>query len=89
MGMDKRYSDLSLITKGSILNTSSNYTFIHLHILAINFEFPEMKKIIDLKRINKSVEFIFYNAKQLVYDFDNAKRIIEGLLILQEYYQPK
>lgn len=69
MGFDKNYIYLSLISIASILNTSSVDTYIHFHILCLNFKFEDMKKIIQLKRINKNVEFIFYNAKQAEYDF--------------------
>ena len=72
MGFDKNYSDLSLISIASILNTSSINTYIHFHILGLNFGYDEIKKIIALKKINKNVEFIFYNAKQVEYDFDFA-----------------
>ena len=69
MSFDKNYTDLSLISIASILNTSSENTFIHFHILSLNFGFNEIKKIIDLRKINNRVEFIFYNAKQAEYDF--------------------
>ena len=70
MGFDKDYSDLALVSIVSILNTSSSDTYIHFHILGLNFGFNEIKKIIDLRKINNRVEFIFYNAKQVIYDFD-------------------
>ena len=70
MGFDKNYLYLSLISIASVLNTSSIDTYIHFHILCLNFKFKDMKKIIQLKRINKNVEFIFYNAKQAEYDFE-------------------
>lgn len=69
MGLDNKYIFLSSISIASILNTSNENTFIHFHILCINFIFEDMKKIIQLNRINKNVEFIFYNAKQVEYDF--------------------
>ena len=74
MGFDKNYTDLSLISIASVLNTSSNDTYIHFHILGLNFGYDEIKAIIDLRRINKKVEFIFYNAKQVEYDFKIAKK---------------
>ena len=52
MSFDKNYTDLSLISIASILNTSSENTFIHFHILSLNFGFNEIKKIIDLRKIN-------------------------------------
>ena len=69
MGFDNNYIELSLISISSILNTSNSDTFIHFHILVIKFSFEEMKKITQLKRINKNVEFIFYNSMQAIYDF--------------------
>lgn len=74
MAFDNNYSDLSLISIASILNTSCSYTFIHFHILGLNFGFDEIKKIIDLRHINNRVEFVFYNAKQVEYDFDHFKK---------------
>ena len=73
MAFDKNYSDLALISIASILNTSNIDTYIHFHILALNFGYAEIKKIIALRKINTKVEFIFYNAKQVEYDFDKAK----------------
>ena len=73
MAFDKNYSNLALISIASVLNSSSIDTFIHFHILGLNFGFEEIKKIIDLRKINFKVEFIFYNAKQVEYDFDRAK----------------
>ena len=69
MGFDNNFIELSSISIVSILNTSKPYTYIHFHIIAINFVFKDMKKIIDLKKINKNVEFIFYNSIQAEYDF--------------------
>lgn len=73
MAFDKNYSNLALISIASVLNSSSTNTYIHFHILGLNFGFDEIKKIIDLRKINLKVEFIFYNAKQVEYDFDRAK----------------
>ena len=69
MGFDANYIELSSISIASILNTSDVHTYIHFHIIAINFKFEDMKKIIQLKRINKNVEFVFYNSIQALYDF--------------------
>ena len=69
MGFDSNYIELSSISIASILNTSSPDTYIHFHILALDFEFSDMKKISGLKTINKNVEFVFYNALQAQYDF--------------------
>ena len=70
MAFDKNYCDLSLISIASILNTSSSDTYIHFHILGLNFGFKEIKKIMELKKINNKVDFIFYNAQQVEYDFE-------------------
>ena len=78
MGFDKNYSDLALISIASVLNTSSYDTYIHFHILGLNFGFDEIKKIIELRKINNRVEFIFYNAKQVEYDFEFGKRERRG-----------
>ena len=78
MGFDKDYCDLALISIASVLNSSSSYTYIHFHILGLNFGFKEIKKIIDLRKINKNVEFIFYNAKQVEYDFEMSKKERRG-----------
>ena len=69
MGFDRNYIELSSISIASILNTSSPDTYVHFHILAIEFTFEDMKKIISLNKINKNVEFVFYNSKQAEYDF--------------------
>lgn len=78
MAFDKDDSDLSLVSIASILNTSGCDTYIHFHILGLNFDFEEIKKISDLKKINNKVEFIFYNAKQVEYDFPRAKNEKRG-----------
>jgi len=80
MAFDKNYTELSSISIASILNVSNKETFIHFHILCLNFKFKDMKKIIQLNRINKNVEFIFYNAKQAIYDFGKrGKREKRGI----------
>ena len=79
MAFDRNYTDLSLISIASVLNTSSSDTYIHFHILGLNFRFEEIKNIIDLRKINKKVEFIFYNAKQVEYDFEIGKNQLRGL----------
>lgn len=70
MGLDNNYVDVSLISIASILNTSSHDTYIHLHIMSHNFRYRDMEKIIQLKRINKKIDFIFYCPKQAEYDFE-------------------
>ena len=80
MGFDTNYIELSSIGIASILNTSSPDTYIHLHILALNFTFNDMKKIIGLKAINKNIDFIFYNGMQAIYDFaEKAKNERRGV----------
>ena len=80
MGFDNNYVELSCISIASILNTSNSDTYIHFHITAVNFTFEDMKKIIQLKKINKNVDFVFYNSKQAEYDFgERAKQEWRGL----------
>ena len=59
MSFDKKYTDLALVTIASVLNTSNSNTYIHFHILGLDFGFEEIKKIIDLRRINNKIDFIF------------------------------
>ena len=89
MAFDKNYSDLSLISIASILNTSSENTYIHFHILALNFGIEEIKKIIYLRKINNRVEFIFYNAKQVEYDFEQGKMEGRGFGIFAKILIPQ
>lgn len=70
MAFDKNYIFLSVISMASILNTSSPYTYIHFHLILVNnIQYTDLKPIIDLNKINKNVELIFYNGKQAEYDF--------------------
>lgn len=69
MGHDANYILLSLISIASILNTTNNNTYIHFHFVLIDCKFEDMKPIIQLQKINKNVEFIFYNGRQAEYDF--------------------
>ena len=78
MGIDKNFVLLSLISLSSLFNNSNQYTFIHMHILLINCDFEDIQKIYSLKFINKNVEFIFYNAKQVEYDFPRGKNEVRG-----------
>ena len=73
MSIDMNNIELSALSIASIFNTSHPYTYIHFHILVINFTFKDMQKIIQLKKINQNVEFIFYNSKQAEYDFGDKK----------------
>ena len=71
MGFDINYTYLSTISIASILNTSSFHTFIHLHIVVSpNYTYTYMSKLINLKKIYKNIEFIFYSGKQADYDFE-------------------
>ena len=58
MGLDNKYISLSSISIASILNTSNENTFIHFHILCINFIFEDMKKIIQLNYYYSYLIFI-------------------------------
>jgi len=78
ISLDKNYTDLALISIASILNTSNSDTYIHFHILGLDFGYEEIKKIINLRWLNDKIDFIFYNAKQAEYDFDKAKKDIRG-----------
>ena len=70
MAFDKNYIFLTVISMASILNTASPYTYIHFHLILVNnIQYKDLKSIIDLNKINKNVEFIFYNGKQAEYDF--------------------
>ena len=80
MGFDNYYTDLSTISIMSIINTSNPDTFIHFHFLCLNLKFKDMKKIIQLKRKNKNIDYVFYNSQQLEYDFGKrAKHESRGL----------
>ena len=74
MGFDKNYLYLSLVSIAGILNTSSNYTYIHLHLCVNYFTYEEMEKIIKLNNINKNIEFLFYNCRQVELDFLSRAR---------------
>ena len=69
MGHDSNYIILSLVTIASILNTTNNDTFIHFHFVLLDSKYEDIKSIMELKKINNNVEFIFYNGKQAEYDF--------------------
>ena len=80
IGLDNKYIPLTLIALASILYTSKFDTYIHLHIMEYNFTFDDMKKFIELKKINKNIEFIFYTTKQAEYDFfEKSKGYHRGL----------
>ena len=73
-GFDKNYIYLSSVSFASILNTSNPDTFIHFHLIILDSNFEDMKKLIQLKKINKNVEFIFYNGEQTKYDFGHRNK---------------
>ena len=80
MGFDVNFIELSSIAIASVFNTSYPNTYIHLHIMAINFSFIHMKKIIQLKRFHENVDFIFYNSIQAEYDFgERASKEYRGI----------
>ncbi len=80
MGHDTNYILLSLVTIASILNTTNKDTFIHFHFVLVGSNFKDMKPIISLKKIYQNVDFIFYNGKQVEYDFfEYGKKEIRGL----------
>ena len=72
MALDKEYTDLALISIASVLNTSNSDTYIHFHILGLFFGYEEIESIINLRKINNKIEFIFYNAIQAKYDFEKG-----------------
>ena len=77
---DKNYIYLSSVSFSSILNTSNSNTYIHFHLIILDSQFEDMKKIIQLKKINENVEFIFYNGSQAIYDFGyRDKKEIRGV----------
>lgn len=69
MGHDAKYILLSLVSIASILNTTNRDTFIHFHFVLLDSKFEDMRQIIELKKIYSNVEFVFYNGKQVEYDF--------------------
>ena len=74
MGFDKNYIVLSVISMASILKTASPDTYIHFHLALLNdIKYEDLKLIIDLNKINENVEFVFYNSKQVEYDFEEKK----------------
>lgn len=77
---DKKYIYASSVTLASILNTSNSNTYIHFHLIILDSKFKDMKKLIQLKKINQNIEFIFYNGKQAIYDFGSRnKHEIKGI----------
>ena len=74
MGFDKNYLYMSTVSIAGILNTSSPFTYIHLHLCVNYFTYEDMQKIIQLNKINKNIEFIFYNGRQAELDFLHRAR---------------
>ena len=68
---NNEYYLLALVTITSILKTANKNSFFHIHIIASKgFEYETMKKINSLKeKINKNVEFIFYDGSKAENDF--------------------
>ena len=89
MSFDEKYSDLALISIASILNTSNIDTYIHFHILGLNFRFEVIEKVINLRKINNKVDFIFYNAKQAEYDFKKGKYDKRGFGVFAKILIPQ
>ena len=79
MSFEKNYILLSSISIASILNTSSENTYIHFHIILNNCTYKDFKPLSDLKKINENVNFIFYNGKQAEYDFSRGISEIRGI----------
>jgi lipopolysaccharide biosynthesis glycosyltransferase len=81
IAFDKNYIFLTAISMASILNTSSPYTYIHFHLVLVNnIQYADLKPIINLNKINKNVEFVFYNGKQVEYDFgERGKKEMRGV----------
>ena len=75
MAFDVNFILLSSISIVSILNNSNSDTFIHFHIILNKCTYKDIKPIINLKKINNRVSFIFYNGKQAEYDFDKGNSI--------------
>ena len=73
MSFDDNYIDLSKISITSVLNTSSSDTFIHFHIGLNGCKYSNIKTFLELKKINKNMEFIFYKGKQAELDFYNKR----------------
>ena len=68
---NNEYYLLASVTITSILKTANNNSYIHIHIIASKgFEYETMKKLNSLKeKVNKNVEFIFYDGSKAEDDF--------------------
>lgn len=80
MCFDRNYIILSKISMASILNTSSSNTYIHFHIGLNYCKYSDAKALLDLQKINKNMELIFYKGKQAELDFyENGKKGFRGI----------
>ena len=80
MSFDANYIILSKITMASILNNSSPDTFIHFHIGLNGCKYSNIKILLDLIKINKNFEFIFYKGTQAELDFySHGKKGFRGI----------
>ena len=68
---NNEYHLLASVTITSILKTANKNSFLHIQIIASKgFEYETMKKLNSLKeKINKNVEFIFYDGSKAEDDF--------------------
>ena len=82
---NSEYHLLASVTITSILKTANKNTYIHIHIIASKgFEYEIMKKLNSLKeKINKNVEFIFYDGSKAEDDF--GSQIKDELFGVGEY----
>lgn len=79
MSFDVNYILLTSVSIASILKTSSPKTYIHFHLIIVNCTYEDIKPIINLKKINSFVSFIFYNGMQAVYDFKRGTTEDRGI----------
>ena len=82
---NSEYHLLASVTITSILKTANKNRYIHIHIIASKgFEYEIMKKLNSLKeKINKNVEFIFYDGSKAEEDF--GSQIKDELFGVGEY----
>jgi lipopolysaccharide biosynthesis glycosyltransferase len=82
---NNEYYLLASVTITSILKTANKNSFLHIHIIASKgFEYETMKKLNSLKeKINKNVEFIFYDGSKVEDDF--GSHIKDELFGVGEY----
>ena len=82
---NNEYHLLASVTITTILKNANKNTYIHIHIIAADgFLYQTMKKLNTLKKkINKNVEFIFYDGIKAEIDF--GSQIREELFGVGEY----